>query len=94
MIANLIDRKDILALRSVCRDLSRAVDDPFLDKFFSKRRHLITPYSLECLVAISKDERLRRKLRQLESVIGEMSVSTVSFDWITLFDDEDRPTTQ
>ena len=73
MIANLADRRDLLTLRLVCRDLSRAVDEPFLEAFYSKRRHLITPYSLEYLVEISEDARLKGRLREVEFVIAELS---------------------
>lgn len=61
-------KRDILSLRLVNREVSALVENLYLNVFYSTRRHIITRYSLEYLVTVSADPRLRRKLRRIELV--------------------------
>lgn len=58
--------KDIVSLRSICRDICFKLDNVFVDKYFTSRTHLTTRQSLEALAEIVKSPRLRQALRKIE----------------------------
>lgn len=64
-VANNLEKKDIINLRKLCRELAAAADDQFVSEYFTERHHLLEVHSLEVLKNITADHRLIRRLRKL-----------------------------
>lgn len=67
------DKRDVLAIRLTCRELSAAADDHFLVTFYSERKHLLTRHGIQALISISEDIRLRSKLEKIEIVAADVT---------------------
>ncbi|KAF7188573.1 hypothetical protein HII31_10235 [Pseudocercospora fuligena] len=76
-IASRIPRHDLLHLRKVNREVAAKVDDVFVERFFTSRRHLVTKYSLEKLAEMTAVPRLNRKMKKLELVVTGIS----EYEW-------------
>ncbi|KAK5120851.1 hypothetical protein LTR85_005918 [Meristemomyces frigidus] len=64
-ITEYIDSSDTLALRLMCRKLSAAADDAFLDAYFTERTHLYSYEALQALIDITSSAHLVRKLEKV-----------------------------
>ncbi|KAK6422462.1 hypothetical protein LTR95_016677 [Oleoguttula sp. CCFEE 5521] len=62
----LVDNHTFLDMRRTCRKIYHDVDEVFVARFFSNRKHLWTVQSLDVLVAITQQTRLARVMRRLE----------------------------
>lgn len=69
MICEKLETNDFLSLRMVCRDMKNKSDDAFLNRFFIHRRQLITEYSLQSFLAMTKQRRLLSKLKSVDFVL-------------------------
>ena len=75
-IAAATDSHEILSIRLTSREMSRHMDKIFLERYFTTRRHLVTRESFQTLINISKDKRLRSKLKTIELVVTNLSSVT------------------
>ena len=78
-IAFLLDGRDVLALRHVCRQVAAAVDDTFVNEFFTQRVHLCTLQSLEVLANIASNARLIRKIHKITFIAQAPTESSLDF---------------
>nr|OQO28911.1 hypothetical protein B0A51_03931 [Rachicladosporium sp. CCFEE 5018] len=62
----LVDNAALLNMRRTCRKIYYDIDEVFVARFFSNRKHLWTVQSLDVLVAITQQTRLARVMRRLE----------------------------
>ncbi|CAD0097399.1 unnamed protein product [Aureobasidium mustum] len=60
-----LDRQDILALRSTCKYMDTILLDTFAKQFFSQIYVLPTEHSLQLLLEVSNDKRIRRHVKEL-----------------------------
>lgn len=70
-IADVTDNQGLLALRLTNKELHAAVDDSFLERFFTIRRHAMTLHGLSALVEITMRPHLIRKLKEIVLVYME-----------------------
>ncbi|CAK3829713.1 3-isopropylmalate dehydrogenase [Lecanosticta acicola] len=73
-IAEVADNPSLLALRLVSRELRAAADDPFLERFFTVRKHVMTTYGLAALLQISTRPHLTRKLKEIVLAFVEPNI--------------------
>lgn len=76
-IADVTDDQGLLALRLVNKELHAAVDDSFLERFFTTRRHIMTLHGLSALVEITMRPHLIRKLKEIVLVDMELDFQGV-----------------
>nr|UPO09304.1 putative f-box-like protein [Hypoxylon sp. CO27-5] len=63
--ASYLSSEDLFNLRLTCRRVETFLYDTFSEEFFSDRRFMVTQYSLECLVNISKHHHLSKRISKL-----------------------------
>ncbi|THZ36956.1 hypothetical protein D6C88_10427, partial [Aureobasidium pullulans] len=52
-VFDLVDDKDLISLRLVCKDICAAANRPFAICFFANSHHVTTEYSIQALVKIT-----------------------------------------
>lgn len=75
-IATATDGDQLLFLRLTCREMCRIVDKVFINRYFTTRRHLVTKESFQTLIDISKNPRLRRKLKTIDLIVTNLASVT------------------
>ena len=73
-VAECLDTEDFMNLRLNSRFLRDGSEHKFAERYFHERRHIVTPESLECLLAISRHARFGRAIRTI--AISDMVVGS------------------
>ncbi|KAK6436358.1 hypothetical protein LTR95_007453 [Oleoguttula sp. CCFEE 5521] len=72
-----VDNAALLNMRRTCREIYHDVDEVFVARFFSNRKHLWTVQSLDVLVAITQQTRLARVMRRLQITFWDFNRSLI-----------------
>lgn len=74
-IAEVLDNESLLSFRQVSRKLEMNSNDVFLDRFFRKRRHLLTTQSMQVLAEISATPPFARHIQEIELLTFQVDPS-------------------